>query len=653
MTFKLVSNFEPAGDQPEAIERLTNNFIHGEDFQTLLGVTGSGKTYTMANVIKRLDVPTLIISHNKTLAAQLFREFKEFFPENAVEYFVSYYDYYQPEAYVAKRDLYIEKDADINEKIERLRHRATHSLLSRRDVIIVSSVSCIYGLGSPVNYSSMRIEINKGQCLERDVLLEHLISVNFKRNDYDFFPGTFRVRGERVEIIPIYSEEALRITFFDDEIEEIMIFDPLTGTHIQKLNQVYIYPATHYAADKPTLTKAIDQIEKELKQRIDYYQANKRLVEAQRIAERTRYDIEMISEMGYCKGVENYSRYLDGRAEGEAPFSLIDYFPKDFLVIVDESHISIPQIRGMHRGDRARKSSLIDYGFRLPSAYDNRPLCFEEFEKKIGRILFVSATPAEYELEKSSDNIIEQIVRPTGLIDPEIDVRKTKHQIDDIQIEISKRIKNKERVLITTLTKRMSEELSSFLEEREFKVKYLHSEIDTIERIEILRGLRLGEFDVLVGINLLREGLDLPEVSLVIILDADKEGFLRSTRSLIQTFGRCARNINGKVILYADKMTDSMKKAIDETERRRTLQKEYNKKNHIVPETIIKKIAPGIDPGKKTARQVISCIDSASLEEVIERLKLEMEKASNDLKFEKAAEIRDEIFLLENELKKL
>ncbi|MDD2717820.1 MAG: excinuclease ABC subunit UvrB [Candidatus Wallbacteria bacterium] len=651
MPFKLVSPFSPSGDQPAAIKRLQAGFSSGAGFQTLLGVTGSGKTFSMANLIERLQKPTLIISHNKTLAAQLYREFKEFFPENAVEYFVSYYDYYQPEAYVVTKDLYIEKDSDINEKIDRMRHRATHSLLSRTDVIIVASVSCIYGLGSPVNYSDLKIGLKTGDVIKRGELLEKLVSINFTRNEYEFIPGTFRVRGERVELIPIYSDEGLRITFFDDEIEEIALFEPLTGKVLQKIPEIHVYPATHYAADKKILELAADRIESELKQRIDFFQSSQKLLEAQRISERTRYDLELMREMGYCKGVENYSRHLDGRGPGEPPYTLIDYFPKDFLLIIDESHITVPQLKGMQHGDSARKASLVDYGFRLPSAIDNRPLKFEELSKKFHQVLFVSATPTEFELQLSGKNVIEQIIRPTGLVDPVIEVRKTELQIDDIQVELKRCIDRKERALVTTLTKRMSEDLTAYLVNAGFKTRYLHSEIDTIERMEIIRGLRLGEFDVLVGINLLREGLDLPEVSLVVILDADKEGFLRSARSLIQTFGRCARNLNAKVLLYADRISDAMKEAMQVTTRRRQIQVEYNETHGITPVSIRKSIGEGLAPKEEIAKNVIKYVDSYSLEEVIEKLKLEMEKAANNLQFEKAAELRDEIFMLQKELK--
>ncbi|MDD5089870.1 MAG: excinuclease ABC subunit UvrB, partial [Candidatus Wallbacteria bacterium] len=525
MPFYLKSPFQPAGDQPAAIEKLLNGFSGNNRFQTLLGVTGSGKTFTMANVIAELGKPALVVSHNKTLAAQLYREFKEFFPKNAVEFFVSYYDYYQPEAYVAKRDLYIEKDAQINEKIDRLRHSATHSLLSRDDVVIVASVSCIYGLGSPVNYRDMRIPLKVNAHIEREDLLERLVAVNFNRNDTDLKSGCFRVRGDRVELVPQYSEEGLRVTFFDDEIEELSIFDPVTGKTLTRIDEIFVYPATHYAADREILNQACDRIAAELDERQRFFSSHQKLLENQRISERTGYDLEMMREMGYCKGIENYSRHLDGRSAGDPPFTLIDYFPKDFLLIIDESHITLPQLHGMQRGDRARKQSLIDFGFRLPSAFDNRPLSFPELERKFSSVLFVSATPTEYELEKSGpEGVAEQIIRPTGLLDPEVEVRGTDCQIDDLLSEIDSRAEQGERVLVTTLTKRMSEDLTKYMKEQGVRVRYLHSEVETIERMEIIRGLRLGDFDVLIGINLLREGLDLPEVSLVAILDADKEG---------------------------------------------------------------------------------------------------------------------------------
>ena len=586
-TFKLTTQFTPKGDQPKAIKELTSGIIKEVKHQALLGVTGSGKTFTIANVVANVNKPTLVLAPNKTLAAQLFAEFRELFPENAVEYFVSYYDYYQPEAYVPTTDTYIEKDASINDEIDKLRHSATHALLTRNDVIIVASVSCIYGIGSPGDYGSMHVYAEKGMETQRDEVLKRLVEIQYKRNDYDFYRGTFRVRGDVVEIFPAYeAERAIRLEFFGDTIEAISEIEPLRGKVVQKLNKALIHAASHYVTSRDNLKRAMDSIREELLERLKALKAENKLLEAQRLEQRTMFDLEMIEEMGYCSGIENYSRHLSGRLPGEAPYTLIDYFPEDFLLIVDESHISIPQIGGMYHGDRSRKETLVGYGFRLPSALDNRPLKFEEFEKRVRQAIYVSATPANYEMEKAKGQVVEQIIRPTGLMDPEIEVRPAKTQVDDLLGEIRKRVEKKERVLVTTLTKRMAEDLTRYYADLGLQVKYLHSDIETLERVEILRALRLGEFDVLIGINLLREGLDLPEVSMVAILDADKEGFLRSARSLIQTCGRAARNVNGHVIMYADDITGSMNAAIDETNRRRKLQARYNKENNITPETI-------------------------------------------------------------------
>lgn len=651
--FELISNYKPTGDQPEAIKQLLDGLRRGDKYQTLLGVTGSGKTFTMANVIKGHGKPALIISHNKTLAAQLYGELKGFFPDNAVEFFISYYDYYQPEAYIPTTDTYIEKDTSINDDIDRLRLRATSSLLERDDVIIVASVSCIYGLGSPSDYKEMLVFLEVGQQIDRDSLLRDLINIHYQRNDIEFGRGQFRVRGDVVEIHPAYEEEAVRIQFFGDEIEKITIVNLIDGSVIAEKTRHAIYPARHFVTERENLLRAVENIEVELEQRLAFFRQNGKLLEAQRLESRTRYDIEMMKEIGYCTGIENYSRHLAGRKEGDPPYTLFDFFPPEFLTIIDESHQTIPQIRGMYRGDRSRKETLVEHGFRLPSALDNRPLFFEEFENRLHRAVFVSATPAEFELERSGGVVVEQIIRPTGLIDPVIVVKPIEKQIDDLLEQIKTRTGRGERVLITTLTKRMSEDLTDYLQNLGIKVRYLHSEIDAIDRVEILRDLRLAEFDVLVGVNLLREGLDLPEVSLVAILDADKEGFLRSERSLIQTAGRAARNKAGEVILYADTVTDSIRKAVAETERRRTVQVEYNKTHGIEPRTIYKSredilkttsFADVKSPApEKTARQEIDAVERMEIEERLKALERMMRKAARDLQFEKAAELRDEI----------
>ena len=645
--FRLNSPFQPRGDQPQAVEKLTNWVKENCQRMTLLGVTGSGKTFTMANIIQKVQRPVLVITHNKTLAAQLFSEFKEFFPDNAVEYFVSYYDYYQPEAYIPSSDSYIEKDSSINEQIDRFRHSATTSLFSRRDVIVVASVSCIFGLGSPSDYSDLRILLQVDQEISRQKLIKDLIAIQYSRNDMDFNRSRFRARGETVDIFPAANEEAIRVKFFGDEIEKIEKFVPLTGEVIQKLKRVEIFPAQHFVTTVEKKEKALLAIQDEMKERVLYFEKHKKAIEAQRIYERTRYDMEMMRETGFCKGIENYSRHLSGRAPGSAPDTLVDYLPKDCLIILDESHMTVPQLKGMYRGDKSRKQTLIDFGFRLPSALDNRCLTFEEFLGRKRPLLFVSATPGNFEMEESSAHVAEQLIRPTGLLDPNIEVVGTESQIDHLINEIDKRIKQNERVLITTLTKRMSQELSAYLSELNIPSRYLHDEIDTLERIEILRDLRLGTFKVLVGINLLREGLDLPEVSLVAILDADKEGFLRSSWALMQTCGRAARNANGKVILYADKITASMKYCIDETKRRREIQEAYNKENGIVPETIIKKLPNIVVPGAEKDGNTKMSEDK--LRELIGNLKDEMEKAAKEMEFEKAAMIRDEIIALQEE----
>lgn len=653
-TFKLVSEYQPQGDQPKAIRELVDGLDSGLPKQTLLGVTGSGKTYTMAKIIAEVNRPTLVIAHNKTLAAQLYGEFKEFFPENAVEYFVSYYDYYQPEAYIAHTDTYIEKDAQINEEIEKLRHSATSALLERRDVIIVASVSCIYGLGSPEDYREQTLSLRVGQIYDRDFILRKLVDIQYERNDVNFVRGTFRVRGDVIEILPAsVAEKAIRIELFGDEIDRILEIDVLTGEILGQRKHVSIFPASHYVTAPEYLEIALKNIEAELELRLKEFKEQDKLLEAQRIEQRTRYDLEMIREVGFCTGIENYSRHLTGRQPGEPPYTLLDYFPEDFLVFIDESHVTVPQIGGMYEGDRSRKTNLVNFGFRLPSALDNRPLKFPEFEEKVNQVIFVTATPGPYELEKSNQ-IVEQIIRPTGLVDPEIEVRPVKGQIDDLYDEIRLRVERDERVLITTLTKKMAEDLTDYFKELGLRVRYLHSEIKTIERMEILRDLRLGEFDVLVGINLLREGLDLPEVSLVAILDADKEGFLRSERSLIQTIGRAARNAHGKVIMYADVITGSMKKAIDETNRRRKIQMEFNKTHNITPQTIKKSVRDVIEatqvaekgPEYTISQDKIDSMTKKELQKYIIELEKEMHQAARDLQFEKAAQLRDIIFEL-------
>ncbi|MCR5344466.1 MAG: excinuclease ABC subunit UvrB [Lachnospiraceae bacterium] len=652
MDFKLHSEYKPTGDQPEAIEKLVQGFKEGNQFETLLGVTGSGKTFTMANVIEQLNKPTLIISHNKTLAGQLYSEMKEFFPENAVEYFVSYYDYYQPEAYVPSTDTYIEKDSSINEEIDKLRLSATSSLSERKDVIVVASVSCIYGLGSPKDYLNMMISLRPGMTRDRDDVIRELIDLQYDRNEMDFKRGTFRVRGDVLEIFPAdYSDSAIRVEFFGDEIERVTEVDVLTGEIKADLNHVGIFPASHYVVPPEKITAATEEILEELDERVKYFKSEGKLLEAQRIAERTNFDVEMIRETGICSGIENYTRQLSGLKPGEPPYTLMDYFPEDFLIIVDESHISLPQIGGMYRGNLARKSTLIDYGFRLPSAMDNRPLCFEEFEGKINQMLFVSATPSKYEEEHELLRA-EQIIRPTGLLDPEISVRPVAGQIDDLLSEIRKETGAGNKVLVTTLTKKMAEDLTSYLREAGVKVKYLHSDIDTLERAEIIRDLRLGVFDVLVGINLLREGLDIPEITLVAILDADKEGFLRSETSLIQTIGRAARNSDGHVIMYADNMTESMEKAISETNRRRAIQEQYNKEHNITPTTIKKAVRDLISISKKIAEEEARFVRSPEemnkeeLLKCIEEVKAKMNRAAADLNFEAAAELRDKMLSL-------
>ncbi|GAB4272190.1 MAG: excinuclease ABC subunit UvrB [Candidatus Rifleibacteriota bacterium] len=647
--FILKSPFKLRGDQPEAVNKLQKWILQGSDRMTLLGVTGSGKTFSMANIIERVQRPVLVITHNKTLAAQLYTEFKEFFPENAVEYFVSYYDYYQPEAYIPSTDSYIEKDSSINEQIDRFRHSATTSLFTRRDVLVVASVSCIFGLGSPSDYSNLRISLNVNQEITRQKLIRDLIDIQYSRNDMDFHRSRFRARGETVDIFPASSEVAIRVKFFGDEIERIEEFDPLTGEVSKKLESVDIFPAQHFVTTREKLELALAAIEEEMKERVLYFEKNNKLIEAQRIYERTRYDLEMLRETGFCKGIENYSRHLAGRKPGEPPDTLVDYLPKDCLIILDESHMTVPQLKGMYRGDRSRKQTLVDYGFRLPSALDNRCLTFEEFLERKRQLLFVSATPGNYELQSSKDKVAEQLIRPTGLLDPKITVVKTEGQIDRLISEIDKRINNNERVLITTLTKKMSQELSAYLTAMNIPTGYLHDEIDTLERIEILRDLRMGIIKVLVGINLLREGLDLPEVSLVAILDADKEGFLRSSWSLMQTCGRAARNANGEVILFADKITEAMKYCIDETARRREIQEKYNQKNGIVPQTIIKQLPALFLPGGNEKERESPDIGSEKLTELIMSLKTEMEKAAKNMEFEKAAMIRDEIISIQEE----
>ena len=649
--FKLVSDYRPTGDQPKAIDELVRSIKAGNKEQTLLGVTGSGKTFTMANIIAKLDRPTLVLAHNKTLAAQLCSEFKEFFPENAVEYFVSYYDYYQPEAYVPTTDTYIEKDSSINDEIDKLRHSATLALSERRDVIIVSSVSCIYSLGNPIDYRTMVISLRPGMEKSRDELLSKLVELQYERNDIDFTRNKFRVRGDVVEIFPVSSSDTIiRVEFFGDEIDRITEVNPITGEVKNTVRHAAIYPASHYIVPKDKMESAISEIEQELEKRVEFFSERGKLLEAERISQRTRYDIEMLREIGFCTGIENYSRVLSGRAPGSSPYTLLDYFPKDYLLFVDESHVTLPQVRGMYGGDRGRKENLVEYGFRLPSAYDNRPLNFDEFYSRINQAVFVSATPGEFEKEKSSV-IAEQVIRPTGLLDPEISVRPVEGQMDDLISEINERSAKNQRVLVTTLTKKMAEDLTEYLNSVGIKVRYMHHDIDTVERMETIRDLRLGEFDVLVGINLLREGLDIPEVSLVAILDADKEGFLRSERSLIQTIGRAARNADGKVIMYADVVTDSMEKAITETERRRRIQQEYNKEHNITPKTIVKKVSDIIeisthaDDDKKPKKK----LTRAEREKLIEQLTKEMKAAAKLLEFEHAAYLRDKIKSLRNE----
>jgi excinuclease ABC subunit B len=676
--FRLKTNFQPKGDQPQAIDQLMKGLAAKDKHQVLLGITGSGETFTIANVIQQSGKPALILAPNKTLAAQLYGEMRELFPENAVEYFVSYYDYYQPEAYIPSTDTFIDKDAIINDQIDRMRHSATVSLLSRRDVIIIASVSCIYGIGSAESYQGLLIQLAKGEELRRDVLLRRLVDIQYERNDVDFHRGTFRVRGDVVEIFPTYEQEtAIRIEFFGDEIESIKEVDPLRGRVKGTLDRYAIYPGSHYVTPQAQMRKAIESIREELRERLDFFDHEVRFLEKQRLEQRTLYDLEMMEQMGFCSGIENYSRHLSGRKAGEAPPTLIDYFPSDFLIVVDESHQTVPQLQAMYRGDRARKETLVEYGFRLPSALDNRPLKFEEFEDHVRQVIYVSATPGEYEVQKSQGVVVEQLIRPTGLMDPEVEVRSVSGQVDDLLGEIRDRAKKNERVLVTTLTKRMSEDLTDYYRELGVRVRYLHSDIDTLERIDILRDLRLGEFDVLVGINLLREGIDLPEVSLVLILDADKEGFLRSETSLIQTIGRAARNVDGAVIMYADEMTDSMRRAISETHRRRLLQQEYNAEHGINPQTVRRAVSdilvmlgrgngsggdagtapvPGADRRNRRrdrARSDLASMPRADLSRLISALEEEMRDAAADLRFEYAARLRDEVADLKKELKAL
>ncbi|CAB5105361.1 Excinuclease ABC subunit B [Olavius algarvensis associated proteobacterium Delta 3] len=652
-SFHLVSGFAPKGDQPEAVEILAARLLSGQEHNVLLGVTGSGKTFTMANIIDRLNTPTLVIAPNKTLAAQLFNEFKSFFPDNAVEYFVSYYDYYQPEAYLPTTDTYIAKDSSINEMIDKLRHSATRSVLSRSDVIVVASVSCIFGLGAPEDYLSMRVDIETGMALDRERLLSDLVNIHYNRNDMDFYRGVFRVRGDRVEIFPAAEEDvAIRVEFFGDEIDSLCEIDPLRGTVRRRMSRATVFPASHYVTRHSTRKKAMDSILGELKERIAFFRDGRKLVEAQRIEERTHFDVEMIQELGFCTGIENYSRHLTGRLPGEPPPTLLDYFPDDFLLFIDESHIAVPQLNAMYKGDRSRKQTLVEYGFRLPSALDNRPLRFSEFNSKVSRVVYVSATPSDYEMAASKHRPVELIVRPTGLVDPEVEVRPAGNQVDDLLEESRIRIQRNERVLVTTLTKRMAEDLTEYYSDLGIRVRYLHSDIKTLERMDILRDLRRGVFDVLVGINLLREGLDIPEVSLVAVLDADKEGFLRSARSLIQTFGRAARNVHGRVLLYADTQTASMKRAMDETRRRRRIQEDFNRRHDIVPATIQKSIPSAFDElfdthaGDGTdgvAEKQVPYVPLEELDSVMERLEKEMQEAARALEFEKAAQLRDEM----------
>jgi excinuclease ABC subunit B len=650
--FKLVSDFTPAGDQPNAIKTLSENLIRGEQHQVLLGVTGSGKTFTMAHAIERADKPTLVLAPNKTLAAQLYNEFCSLFPENAVEYFVSYYDYYQPEAYIPSSDTYIQKDSSINEMIDKMRHSATRSVLTRQDVIVVASVSCIFGLGEPEEYLSMKVEIEEGQDIGRDTVLARLVAMQYERNDIDFHRGVFRVRGDRLEVFPAYEDSlALRIDFFGDQIETVSEIDALKGTVHRSLRRTAIFPASHYVKSAGKRRKAVQTIQDELKDRVQGFREMKKYIEEQRIEERTQFDMEMIQEIGYCNGIENYSRHFTGRSVGDPPPTLLDYFPDDYLLFIDESHIAVPQLRAMYKGDRSRKMTLVEYGFRLPSALDNRPLKFEETASRIKQVVYVSATPAEYELEKGSHAIVEQIVRPTGLLDPEIVVRGAENQVDDLLMEIRSRTQKNERVIVTTLTKRMAEDLTEYYSDLEVKVRYLHADINTLERMDIIRDLRMGKFDVLIGINLLREGLDIPEVSLVAILDADKEGFLRSTRSLIQTCGRAARNINGCVIMYADVITGSMQRAIDETNRRRTIQKIYNDTHGITPKSIKKEIAGSFSAVAdadyveldKVSERLQGYDSEESLETALKQMETEMKVAARELAFERAAILRDQI----------
>lgn len=661
--FELISDYQPTGDQPQAIQELTEGILRGDRFQTLLGVTGSGKTYTMANVIANIGKPALVLSHNKTLAAQLYGEFKGFFPNNAVEYFISYYDYYQPEAYVPTTDTYIAKDTSINDEIDRLRLKATSSLLERKDVVIVASVSCIYGLGSPEDYKLLLLILKKGDRVERYKILEKLVDIHYSRNDVEFKRGAFRVRGDVIEVIPAYEEEGVRIELMGNQIENISIIDTLTGKVIATRDSVAIYPAKHYVTTPSKMEEAIRNIKIELEERLAWLRSQNKLLEAQRLEMRTNYDLEMMQEIGFCSGIENYSRHLTGRKAGERPFTLIDFFPKDFLMFIDESHVTVPQVRGMYHGDRSRKETLVEFGFRLPSALDNRPFNFQEFESMLNQVVFVSATPSDYELEKCNGVIVEQVIRPTGLIDPEIEVRPIKGQIDDLISEINQRVERGERVLVTTLTKRMAEDLADYLAEMNIKVRYLHSEIAALDRVEILRDLRLAEFDVLVGINLLREGLDLPEVSLVAVLDADKEGFLRSETSLMQIAGRAARNVGGKAIFYADRITDSMRKTIDETNRRRKIQQQFNEEHGITPTTIYKSVEDVMratrvadekvdkwGARKKKRRDLQEKrLSNLEREELIEQYELEMVRAAKNLEFEKAAELRDEIEYLKSQ----
>lgn len=647
--FKLHSEYKPTGDQPQAIEYLSKGIEQGKKFQTLLGVTGSGKTFTMANIIQNVQKPTLVLAHNKTLAGQLYSEFKEFFPENHVEYFVSYYDYYQPESYIAQSDTYIEKDASINDEIDKLRHSATASLFETRDVIIVASVSCIYGLGDPIDYENMIVSLRPGMEISRDKIMKKLINMQYSRNEIDFKRGTFRAKGDILEIYPSdKSESAIRAEFWGDEIEKISEINPVTGKSIGTRQHVMIFPNSHYVTSKDKMERALKTIEEEMNERVAYFKSQNKLIEAQRIQERTNFDMEMMKETGFCQGIENYSRHISGREPGSAPYTLFDYFPDDFLLLIDESHATIPQVRAMYNGDRARKDSLVKYGFRLPSAYDNRPLTFNEFEDRINQVVFVSATPGDYEQEHSKENVVEQIIRPTGLLDPKIEVKPVTNQVDDLIEQIRIRVERKERILVTTLTKKMAEDLTSYLKSLDIKVNYMHSDIKALERMEIIRKLRLGEFDVLVGINLLREGLDIPEVSLVAILDADKEGFLRSERSLIQTIGRAARNTDGTVIMYGDSLTDSMEKAISGTNRRRSIQEAYNEEHHIIPKTI-----------KKSIRDSIKAIQTENIgveykfekeediQSTISKLTDEMLEHASKMEFEQAAELRDKIKELE------